>query len=119
MTWFDGKLCLIFRLQEFIGRKTRNKDRNWIETDNFIESSNFTQNLQTERIQGTKYPNVKTPQSTIHNPSFSRFEICPIAQTFGGKPEPLYSAQYEGIFVTYLYRFDMNNGQRRPHSKKD
>ena len=95
---------------------TRIKDRYWIETDNFIESSNITQNRQTEGIQGTKYPNVKTPQSTIDNPSLSRFEIYPIAQTFCGKPEPLYSTQYEDIFVTYLDGFDMNNGQPTPHS---
>ena len=61
---------------------TRNKDRYWIETDNFIGSSNNTQNLQTEGIQGTKYPNVKTPQSTIENPSLSQFEIYPIAKPF-------------------------------------
>ena len=68
---------------------TKIKDRYCIETDNFIESSNNTQNLQTEGIQGTKYPDVKTPQSTVDNPSLSRFEIYPIAQTFCGKPEPL------------------------------
>ena len=95
---------------------TRTKDRYWIETDNFIESLNITQNLQTEGIQGTKYPNLKTPQSTVDNPCLSRFEIYPIAQTFCGKPEPLYSTQYEDIFVTYLDGFDMNNGQPRPHS---
>ena len=116
LTWFDGKFCLIFRLQEFIGRMTRIKDRYWIETDNFFESSNITQNLQTEGIQGAKYPNVKTPQSTVENPSLSRFEIYPIAQTFCGKPEPLYSTQYEDIFVTDLDGFDMSNGQPRPHS---
>ena len=115
LTRFDEKFCLIFRLQEFIGIMTRIKDRFWIETDNFMESSNITQNLQTEGIQGTKYPNVKTPQSTVDNPSLSRFEIYPIAQTFCGKPEPLYSTQYEDIFVTYLDGFDMNNGQPRPH----
>ena len=116
LTWFDEKFCLMFRLQEFIGRMTRIKDRYWIETDNFIEFSNFTQNLQTEGIQGTKYPNVKTPQSTVENPSLSQFEIYSVAQTFCGKPEPLYSTQYEDIFVTYLDGFDMNNGQPRPHS---
>ena len=89
LTWFDERVCLIFRLQEFIGRMTRIKDRFWIETNNFIESSNITQNLQTEGIQGTKYTNVKTPQSTVDIPSLSRFEIYPIAQTFCGKPEPL------------------------------
>ena len=67
LTCFDEKFCLLFRLQEFIGRMTRIKDRYWTETDNFIEFSNNTQNLQTEGIQGTKYPNVKTPQSTVDN----------------------------------------------------
>ena len=54
---------------------TRIKDRYWIETDTFIETSNITQKLQTEGIQGTRYPNVKTPQSKVSNPSLSRFEI--------------------------------------------
>ena len=27
LTWFDKKFCLIFRLQEFIGRMTKNKDQ--------------------------------------------------------------------------------------------
>ena len=67
--------CLIFQLQEFIGRMTRVKDRYWIETDTFIEISNITQKLQTEGIQGTRYPNVKTPQSKVSNPSLSRFEL--------------------------------------------
>ena len=116
LTWFDEKVCLVFRLQEFIGRITRIKERYWIETDTFIESSNITQNLPTQGIQGTKYPNVKTPQSIVDNPSLSRFEIYPIAQTFCGKPEPLYSKQYDDIFVTYLDGFDMNNGQLKPHS---
>ena len=116
LTWFDEKFCLIFRLQEFIGRMTRIKDRYWIETDNFIDSSNITKHLQTEGIKATKYPKVKTPQSTVDNPSLSRFEIYPIAQTFCGKPEPLCSTQYEDIFVTYLDGFDMNTGQPKPHS---
>ena len=119
LTWFDEKLCLIFRLQEFIGRMTRIKDRYWIETDNFFDSSNITKHLQTEGIKGTKYPNVKTPQSTVDNPSLSRFEIYPIAQSFCGKPEPLFSTQFEDIFVTYLDGFDMNTGQPKPHSILD
>ena len=110
LTWFDETFCLIFRLQQFIGRMT------WIETDNFIESSNITQNFQSEGIQGTEYPNVKTPKSTVENPSLSQFEIYPIAQTFRGKPEPLFSTQYEDIFVTNLDGFDMNSGQPIPHS---
>ena len=119
LTWFDEKFCLICRLQEFIGRMTRNKDRYWIETDNFIDSLNITKHLQTEGIKGTKYPNVKTPQSTVDNPSLSRFEIYPIAQTFCGKPKPLYSTQYEDIFVTYSDGFEMNTGQPKPHSMID
>ena len=116
LIWFDEKYCLIFRLQEFSGRMTRIKDRYWLETNNFIESSNITQNLQNEGIKGTKYPKVKTPHSTVDNPSLSRFRIYPVAQTFCGQPEPLYSTQYDDIVVTYLDGFDMNEGQPRPHS---
>ena len=105
--------------EQFIGRMTIIKDRYWIETDNFIESSSFTQIFQPEGIQGTEYPNVKTPKTTVGNPSLSRFEIYPIAQTFCRKPEPLYSTQYEDFFVTYLDGFDMNSGQPRPHSIVD
>ena len=111
LTWFDEKFCLIFRLQEFIGRMTRIKDPYWIETDNFIDSPNITKHLQTEGTKGSKYPNVKLPQSIVDNPSLSRFEIYPIAQTFCGKPEALFSTLYEDIFVTYLDGFDMNTGQ--------
>ena len=32
------------------------------------------------------------------------------------KPEPLFSTQYEDIFVTYLDGFDMNTGLPKPHS---
>ena len=99
LTCFDEKVWLKFRLQEFIGRMTRIKYRYWIETDNFIESSNITQNLQTEGIQETKYPNVKTAQSTVENPSPSRIEIYTIAKTFCGKPEPFYSTQYEEVLL--------------------
>ena len=43
LTWFDEQFCLIFQLQEFIGRMTGIKDRYWIETDTFNETSNITQ----------------------------------------------------------------------------
>ena len=59
---------------------------------------------------------MKTPQSKVSNPSLYRFEIYPIAQTFCGKPEPLFSTQYDDIFVTYLDGFDMNTGLPKPHS---
>ena len=62
LIWFDEKFRLIFRLPEFIGRMTRTKDRYWIETDNLIESSNITQNIQNE---GIKEQNI--PVSKHHN----------------------------------------------------
>ena len=82
LTWFDEKFCLIFRLQEFIGRMTRIKDSDWIETDNFTDSSNIAKHLQTEGIKGTKYPNVKTPQSTVDNPSFLNLKYNPLHKLF-------------------------------------
>ena len=105
-----------FRLQEFIGRMTRIKNCYWIETDNFIDSSKITKHLRTGGIKETKHPNVKTPPSTVDNPSLSHFEIYPIAQTFCGKSVPLCSTQYDGIFDTYLDGFDMITGQPKPHS---
>ena len=119
ITWFDEKFCLIFRLQAFIGRMTKIKDRYWIETENFNTSYNLTQNPQNEGIQGTQYPNFRTPKSTVDNPSLSRFELYPIAQTFCGKPEPIFSTKYDDIFVTYLDGFDMNSGLPKPHSIMD
>ena len=116
LTWFDEKFCLIFRLQEFIGKNDKNQRPLLDRTDNFIDSSNITKHLQTEGTKGTKYPNVKTPQSTVDNTSLSWFKIYPIAQPFCGKPEPLFSTQYKDIFVTYLDGFDMNTGQPKPHS---
>ena len=59
LTWFDEKFCLIFQIQEFIGRMTRIKNRYWIETDTFTEASSITQNFQTEGIQGTKFQMLK------------------------------------------------------------
>ena len=113
LTRFDEKFCLILRLQEFIGRMTKIKDRYWIETDNFIESSNFTQNVQTEGIQGTKYPNVKTPQSTVDNPNH-----IPNCTKLLWKTRTIIfnTIRRHLIFVTYLDGFDMNNGQPKPHS---
>ena len=61
---------------------TRIKDRYWIETDTFIETSNITQKLRTEGIQGTRYPIVKTPQSKESNPNLSRFKIYPMHKPF-------------------------------------
>ena len=92
---------------------TKIKDRYWITLSN---PQTLHKTFKPKEYKELKYPNVKTPQSTVDNLSLSRFEIYPIAQTFCGKPEPLYSTQYNDIFVTHLDGFDMNNGQPKPHS---
>ena len=84
LTWFDEEFCLIFRLQEFIGRMTRNKDRYWIETDNVIDSTNITKHLQTEGIKATQYPIVKTPQSTVEIQVFPDLKYIPLHKPFVG-----------------------------------
>ena len=86
---------------------TKIEDRYWIETDSFVHSS----------IKGTSYPYVHAPHAqNPRNPSFSRFEVFPNAQTFCGKPEPLYSTQYSDLFVTYTEGFNMHTGQPNPSS---
>ena len=65
LIWFDGKFCLLFRLQEIIGRMIRIKGRYWIEIDNFIQSSNITQNLLTEGMK--EYKEQSIPMSKHHN----------------------------------------------------
>ena len=42
---------LIFRLQEFIERMTRVKDRYWIETDNFIEFQTTHKTFKTKEYK--------------------------------------------------------------------
>ena len=54
-----------------------------------------------------------------NNPSFSRFEVFPTAQTFCGKPDPLFSTQYSDLFVTYTDGFNMHTGQPNPLSMID
>ena len=39
LVWFSDDFCLIFTLQDFIGRMTKIEDRYWIETDSFVHSS--------------------------------------------------------------------------------
>ena len=104
LVWFNDDYCLIFTLQDFIGRMTKIEDRYWIETDSFVHS-----------------PHSIKPKTTQHpnNPSLSRFEVFPTAQTFCGKPDPLYSTQYSDLFVTYTDGFNMHTGQPNPHSMID
>ena len=55
----------------------------------------------------------------LTNTSLSRFEVFPTAQTFRGKPDPLYSTQFSDLFVTYTDGFNMHTGQPNPHSMTD
>ena len=73
---------------------TRIEDRYLIETDSFVHSSRPTEPDTTSGIKGTLYPFVHAPLTqNPHNPSLSRFGKFSNAQTFCGKPQPLYSKQ--------------------------
>ena len=117
LVWFSDDFCLTFTLQVFIGRMSNIQDRNRIETDSFVHSSHST---KPEVIPGTKdriHPPVHAPHTqNPKTPSLSRFEVFPNAQTFSGKPDPLYSTQYSDLFVTYTDRFNMHTGQQNPQS---
>ena len=117
LVWFSDDFCLIFTLQDFIGRMTKIDDRYWIETDSFVHSATPKKSPSFDGIKGTSYPHVRAPHTeTPHNPSLSRFEVFPTANTFCGKPEPLYSTQYSDLFVTYTEGFNMHTGQPNPTS---
>ena len=102
LVWFNDDYCLIFTLQDFIGRMTKIEDRYWIETDSFVHSPHSIKPKKTSGIKGTEHPYVYAPH-TQHpiNPSLSRFEVFPTAPTVFGKPDPLHSTQYSALFVTY------------------
>ena len=117
LVWFSDDFCLIFTLQDFIGRMTKIDDRYWIETDSFVHSATPKKSSSFDGIKGTSYPYIRAPHSeTPHNPSLSRFEVFSNAHTFCGKPEPLYSTQYSDLFVTYTEGFTMHTGQPNPTS---
>ena len=86
-------------------------------TDSFVHSATPKKSPPFDGIKGTPYPHVHAPRTeTPHNPSLSRFEVFPTANTFCGKPEPLYSTQYSDLFVTYTEGFNMHTGQPNPTS---
>ena len=117
LVWFSNDFCLIFTLQVFIGQTTTFQDRYCIETDTFVHSSHSTKPEATSGIRGTVHRHVHAPhKQNPNNPSLSRFEIFPNAQTFCGKPEPLCSTQYSDLFVTYTDGFNVHTGQANPQS---
>ena len=117
LVWFNDDYRLIFTLQDFIGRMTKIEHRYWIETDSFVHSPHSIKPKTTSGIRGTEHPYVYAPHTQHPNtPSLSRFEVFPTAQTFCGKPDPLYPSQYSDLFVTYTGGFNMHTGQSNPHS---
>ena len=113
-------VCLIFTLQDFLGRMTKIEDRYWIETDSFVHSPHSGKPKTISGFKSTEHPYVSAPHTQHpNNPCLSRFEVYPTAQTFCGKPDPLYSTQYSELFVTYTDGFNMHTGQPNPHSMID
>ena len=100
---------------------TKIEDRYWIETDSFVHSPHSIKPKTTSGIKGTEHPVPGYAPHTQHpnNPSISRFEVYPTAQTLCGKPDPLYSTQNSDLFVTYNGNFNMHTGQPNPHSMID
>ena len=118
LVWSNDDFCLIFTLQDFLGRMTKIEDRYWIETDSFVHSPHPVKPKTTSGIKGTEHPYVSAPHTQHpNNPSLSRFEVYPTTQTFCGKPDPLYSTQSLDLFVTYTDGFNMHTGQPNPHSR--
>ena len=74
---------------------TKINDRYWIDTDSFVHFSPSTKPDSLSGIKGTANPYKHDPHTkNPHNFSLSRFEVFPTAQTFCGKPDPLYFFQY-------------------------
>ena len=118
LVWFSDDFCLIFTLQDFIGRMTKIEDRYWIETDSFVHSSHSTKKPEsTSGTKGTAHPYIHAPHTQNPNShSLSRFEVFPTVQTFCGKSDPLYSTQHSDRFVTCTDGFIMHTGQPNPQS---
>ena len=71
LVWFNDDYCLIFTLQDFIGRMTKIEDRYWIETDSFVHSPHPIKSKTASGIKGTEHPYVYAPHTQHpNNPSF-------------------------------------------------
>ena len=80
---FSDDFCLKFTLQDFLGRTTKIDDRYRIERDSFVHSSQSTKSDTTSGNKGTSHPYIHAPHTQKpNNPSLSRFEVFPNAQTF-------------------------------------
>ena len=65
LVWFNDDYCLIFTLQDFIGRMTKIEDRYCIETDSFVHSPHPIESKTTSGIKGIQ--NIPTFMLLIHN----------------------------------------------------
>ena len=61
LVWFSDDFCLIFTLQDFIGRMTKIDDRYWIETDSFVHSA--TPKKSPPPIKGSSHPYIRAPHT--------------------------------------------------------
>ena len=94
-----------------------NEDKYWIETDSFVNSSIPNKSDTTQGIKGTHFPYVYAPHAqNPQNPTLSRFEVFPHAQTFCSEPDLLYATVSSDLFVTYTKGFNMHTGLPNPHS---
>ena len=76
LAWFIDDYCLLFTLQDFIGRMTKIEDRYWIETDSVVHSPHSIKPKTTAGIKSTEHPYVYAPHTQHpNNPSLSHFEV--------------------------------------------
>ena len=64
LVWFNDDYCLIFTLQDFIGRMTKIGDRYWIETDSFVHSPH---SIKPKQLLVSKVQNIPMVMLLIHN----------------------------------------------------
>ena len=76
LVWFNDDFCLIFTLQDFLGRMTKIEDQYWIETDSFVHSLH---SKNPKPLLVLKVQNIHLFMLLIHNilttqvPHFSKY----------------------------------------------
>ena len=48
----------------------------------------------------------------------TRFEVYPIVEHECGSPQPIHKTEYDDIYITYEYGFDMHTGQKVTRKKE-
>ena len=67
LVWSNDDYCLIFTLQDFIGRMTKIEDRYWIETDSFVHSPHPIKSKTASGIKDTEHHYVYAPHTQHPN----------------------------------------------------